>query len=340
MKIYAITIKPESAFGTPLKGDTIFGNFCWQAIYDDTLLSGGFEAWIDRYQEQPFAVFSSAWPKITTNGISSYCLPAPTAPTTNDTAKSRSEKIRHRKEDKKRRWWLVKEGQLGNLMNCTRIDDKQLFEIYKESTLPELGRELEKIDKNNRKLIIKAKQQHNSINRLTMTTGNGFDPYISDNIYFLPGLELTIFVAIDGEATDIERVKSGLARVGKTGYGRDASSGLGRFLLDETELIEWPKIKRNEACYTLAPCVPETGRYSKHYATPFTRFGRHGGELVLTKNPFKNPIVMADEGALFFPTDDQLPQIPYIGQAVTGISLIEEKTVTQGYALYLPYPRR
>ena len=57
MKLYEIIIKPESGFGTPLKGDTIFGHFCWQAVYNPDLLNGGFDKRIACYGQRPFAVF-------------------------------------------------------------------------------------------------------------------------------------------------------------------------------------------------------------------------------------------------------------------------------------------
>lgn len=54
MKLYEVIIKPESGFGTPLKGDTIFGHICWQTAYDKNLLEGGLDRWIDCYAERPF----------------------------------------------------------------------------------------------------------------------------------------------------------------------------------------------------------------------------------------------------------------------------------------------
>ena len=80
MKLYEITIQPISGFGTPLKGDTIFGHFCWQARYNPTLLAGGLQKQIDRYAERPFAVFSSAMPKIeadNTHALRRPALPMP-----------------------------------------------------------------------------------------------------------------------------------------------------------------------------------------------------------------------------------------------------------------------
>jgi len=56
VKLYEVIIKPESGFGTPLKGDTIFGHICWQTAYDKNLLEGGLDRWIDCYAERPFFV--------------------------------------------------------------------------------------------------------------------------------------------------------------------------------------------------------------------------------------------------------------------------------------------
>lgn len=69
MRFYAITITPISGFATPLKGDTLFGQFCWQiANRPDSFLHGGqkFNDVIQNYAkgEKPFAVFSSAFPKL------------------------------------------------------------------------------------------------------------------------------------------------------------------------------------------------------------------------------------------------------------------------------------
>jgi len=74
LKLYEIIIKPVASFGTPLKGDTIFGHFCWQLAYNPSLLNGGLEQWIACYGERPFAVFSSAWPKLRDNKESFYAL--------------------------------------------------------------------------------------------------------------------------------------------------------------------------------------------------------------------------------------------------------------------------
>jgi CRISPR-associated protein Csm4 len=340
MKIYAVTIKPESPFGTPLKGDTLFGQFCWQALLNNELLGNGFDHWIKCYHERPFAVFSSAWPQLMeTSGTTIYCLPRPAMPAGFSGTMSRKERAEKRKLEKNKKWLLVAETMLEDIALCEPINDKELFEKHLVTRSDDEKRLLQYLPENQQKPIITTSQAHNSINRQTMTTGKGFDPFSMDNFHYLPGLELIVFIAIDEDALDLERLCSGLTNIGCFGFGRDASTGLGRFSLGAIKEIDWPQLKDNQGCYTIAPCVPEQYRYKQQFALPFTRFGRHGDQLVLSKNPFKNPIVMADEGAIFYPDNGMAPDKPYIGTAVTGLSQVEKNTVAQGYSLYLPTSR-
>ncbi len=45
---------------------------------------------------------------------------------------------------------------------------------------------------------------------------------------------------------------------------------------------------------------------------------------------------MADEGAVFVPADRSVFDKPYIGSPVHDISKADNKTVMQGYSLYIP----
>lgn len=338
MKIYAVTIKPQSSFGTPLKGDTIFGHFCWQVVLDDSILQGGFDHRIEQYQQRPFAVFSSAWPKLRDEaGQISYCLPKPAMPADFPANLTKKERVEFRKKAKKQKWLVVDKQQLQpELANNSFISDQDLFARHLDGLDGQQKRKLQFLPKNQQRPIISATQVHNSIDRLTMTTGKGFDPFAVENFHYLPGLELVIFVGIEEDVLTVQQLGTGLTRIGQTGYGRDASTGLGRFSITKITEMNWPALLPGQGCYTLAPCVPEAEQFSSQYALPFTRFGRHGGHLVLSKKPFKNPIVMADEGAVFIPKDEFPPSVPFIGKAITGISLAEKRTVAQGYSLYLP----
>ena len=78
MKIYEITIKPSSGFGTPLKGDTIFGHFCWQIAHDETLLDRRLDDLLSDYQTSPFIIFSTAYSKFCVGTECQYALKTPT----------------------------------------------------------------------------------------------------------------------------------------------------------------------------------------------------------------------------------------------------------------------
>ena len=62
MNSFRLTLHPRSAFGTPLAGDTLFGQLCWalRHLLGNTRLN----TLLDGYTNgQPFAVISDALPK-------------------------------------------------------------------------------------------------------------------------------------------------------------------------------------------------------------------------------------------------------------------------------------
>lgn len=327
MKLYEITIQPTAGFGTPLKGDTLFGHICWQAAYDPGLLEGGLEKQISAYPGKPFAVFSSAFPKLT--DPPGYALKRPDVPLSllfSYDKEDRAEQLKKIKSMKKKEWMRI-DGELNpdfseeNFFTDRDISGKTASQITETD-----------------KFLIRFPQPHNTVNRLTQSTGPGaFAPYSQEISHYYPGTKLAIFVLIDESATDIERICTALKNVGRWGYGKDASIGMGRFALLGHKALPLPDTAGANACYTLGPCVPDKDCFSSSCFTPFVRFGKHGDRGVLSKNPFKNPVVMADEGAVFKPKQGtEIFKKPYLGQAVTGVSKSMPETVVQGYAPYLP----
>jgi CRISPR-associated protein Csm4 len=336
LKFYEITIRPLSAFGTSLKGDTLFGHFCWQAAYDPSLLEGGLEKALAQYPEKPFAVFGTACPKF--KGKSSrYVFKRPDVPLSwlfpAKNKENCEQRYKDMKENKKRKWMLLGEDLQIDLVNSHLITNEDLAGEALGLVAPETRKLME--DAGDRSLFRSFLQPHNTINRLSGTTGTGaFAPYSTVNDYYCPETELAIFVWVDETLTRIESIRKGLEAIGRFGFGRDASTGLGRFEIVDAKEFEWPRVTHANAAYTLAPCVPET--YNQAYFTPFIRYGKHGDRLATSQNPFKNPVIMADEGAVFVPVDAEFFDKPYMGRAVTGVSKAQTNAVTQGYAPYLP----
>lgn len=341
MNLYEIIIKPKSGFGTPLKGDTIFGHFCWQAAHDSTLLNGGLGKWIDAYKQKPFIVFSSAWPKFydPDTGKARHAMKRPDLPLSvlfRSPEESRCMHIKERKENKKKKWMAIGEDLSLALSDLDYFSDKDLLNMAKRVATAEIRRQMRQQEKT--EFCISFNQPHNTINRQTMTTGEGrFAPFSENTWFYYPETELAIFVLIDKSATSIERVQYAMERIGQWGYGKDASTGIGRFDLVGCDELDLPGDGSANACYTLAPVVPEKNTFFETYFTPFIRFGKHGDRLALSRNPFKNPVVMADEGAVFVPRDKALFERPYIGQGICGLSKSMPQTVAQGYSFYLPF---
>ncbi len=341
MKTYEITLKPLSGFGTPLKGDTIFGHICWQAAYDTALFECSIDQLLSDYMTNPFLVISSAFFKIGRNGTTTRVFKRPDMPLSelfDFRGKSKKELIRERKELKSKRWMKIPgEGRIESLKKIDYISDKDLLEEGILSFPEEVQRETRK--KGIKSIIAEFTQPHNTINRLTNTTGIGqFAPFASNQNVFLGQIELILYVGLRDDI-EIGQVCASLERIGETGFGKDASTGLGKFDVISTEEIDLFSYGSDSpnACYTLAPSVPEMNTFLKAYFTPFTRFGRHGDILAKSSNPFKNPVIMADEGAVFMPVDiDITMKKPYIGTAVSNISKAEPNAVTQGYSLYIP----
>lgn len=339
MRLYEVTIQPQGGMGTPLKGDTLFGHFCWQVSHDPDLVKGGLKRQLARYEEEPFVVFSSAFPKFVEGGRVFYALRRPELPLSffpGVAIKDRRKRIEAAKEIKGQRWFLQEQGRGMVDLNSSRFLSDEVLLSYAEGLIsPGTRKVMEQVE--DRRFMTAFDQPHNTINRLTQTTGTGpFAPYTQEILHYYPKTKLAVFVLLEESATDIERVCLGLKRIGQSGYGKDASIGIGRFKLGEREELRHPAGASGSACYTLAPCLPETGCYERIYFKPFVRYGKHGDRLALSRNPFKNPVIMADEAAVLLPKHGKGFDKPFVGRAVAGVSKVLPETVVQGYAPYFP----
>lgn len=340
MKLHEFTLRPLSGFSAPIKGDTLFGLFCWQVVHDPALLKGREEHWFNHYPIKPFAVFSSAFPKLA--DPIQYALKKPDMPdfmlfkSVTGSCDERQEKA---KALKQKRWWPVEVNSTTGPLKVGRcgpddlLTDQALLERAAQHAPSAIRHARQLAGERFLKTLI---QPHNTISRLTdMTGADPFAPYAHRNLFYYPETVLAVFVWFDPDAADSTLIRKGLARIGQWGYGRDASTGMGRFEVVSDAPASMPSADQADALYTLAPAAPEKDSFSQAWFTPFIRFGKHGDRLALSQNPFKTPVIMADEGAVFKPTDRSALNKGYFGRAVTGVST-HAGTLVQGYAPVLP----
>lgn len=303
MQTLTLKIRPRSAFGGRIRGDTLFGQLCWAARHR----FGGkrLESLLEGYTAgRPFAVISDAFP--------SCYLPRPALPLHHFEPVSGGDRKRIKKSE-----WLPVEAfrdPLGTwLARCRTGSDVQEGGLWAGHA-----------------------QAHNTIDRMTGTTGGvDFAPYAMPQLWNRETQCFDLYLAFDTGRIEAEEIVALCRDIGATGYGRDASIGLGKFDLEPGSGGGWPEQPDANAWLTLAPCAPQGLGFDpgRCWYRPFTRFGRHGDLAVHSGRPFKTPVLLADTAALLMPGGETGRR--FIGQGLGGggkLSRTIPETVQQGYA--------
>lgn len=295
-----ITLALRSPLGTPLAGDTLFGQVCHAAreAHGDAELT----RLLDGYGTgQPWLVVGDGFPA----GL----LPRPTVPAISTPDE--------RKAAKGKRWIPLAASTLPlRELLATAVNEQTAYGIAPSHT----------------------RAHHNTLNRLTGTTGTGeFAPYTAAQIHHATGQQIDLWCVLDETRCSADRLRELLSNIGATGFGRDASIGLGKFEVLNIDTAVSPAPILANAYWTLGPCVPQGQCFDgeRSFWRMLTRFGRHGGALALSANPFKNPVLLAAAGAVLVPQDSFTPRL-FAGRGLTGVSHAEAATVHQGYAPVLP----
>lgn len=297
MKLYRFTLTPQSAMGTPLVGDTLFGQLCWAVRnrFGEARLSELLEGYTT---QRPFMVVSDAFPE----GF----LPLPTLPSTFWETKTETD----RKSLKKAQWVNISDAEKSAVKFWQECALQANFQFKKET----------------------QDQFHNTIDRQTNTTGDGqFAPYSTELTWFGAQQKFDLYVVLNENRFSLEELQKVLEDVGNVGFGRDASIGLGKFRCENPQTVNVAQPNAN--CYlTLANCAPQgLGLNKEHcYYQITTRFGRHGDIQALSSNPFKKPIILAKPAAIFTPEKYE-PRL-FLGNGLGNVSYTQLEAVHQGYA--------
>ena len=305
--LHRATLALHTPLGTPLAGDTLFGQLCW------ALREAAGEAELSRRlhgytQGAPWLVASDGFPV-------GY-LPKPTLPQTFEPPRDADE----RKAAKKLRWIPAKLiGESLSVLLAGAVGDGAAY-----AKAPRAG-----------------VQAHNTLNRLTGTTGTGeFAPYTQPQTFHERGQRIDVYLVLDEERVSADEAGQLLNAIGATGFGRDASIGLGKFTVLAVEPAAFAAPPVANAYWTLAPCAPQGQGFAgeRSHWRVLTRFGRHGNAHALAGNPFKTPVLMAATGAVLTPDGAFVPRL-FVGRGLGGdgsLSKAEPATVHQGYAPVVP----
>lgn len=311
MKTYRLTLTAATAFGTPLLGETLFGSLCW-AVFRlfgterlKALLAGYCEG-------RPFAVLSDAFP-------AGY-VPLPALPSSFWTSGVGD----NRKYLKKKAWLAVE--------NLTRTPDTWQVEALTEAELATVVLK-DGTGDSSKALKVSSVTVHNTINRSTLTTGEGmFAPYQQTQTRFHPSVKLQVYAVVDETRFSADELHKAMSFIGLSGFGRDASAGLGKFeVLGAPQALPPQPASHSRLTLASVSLAGMSGVVAeKTFYRIKTHFGRHGAELALSGAPFKKPVVLAQRGAVV--TFENPTEASFIGQGITGISTVNPEAVHQGYS--------
>ncbi len=264
-----LILKPKSSFSNPIQSDTLFGMLCWVLRYDkgeQTLIE-----FLQECQKGRAMVFSNAFPK--------DCLPFPLLPIRQF---SPSKDIDIKSIKKKN---FIKKDLLQNKINnvISQKTIKLLFEVSR--SIPQEANE---------------PTPHNTIDRLTSSTLRRGGLFFSDERFFAENHLLDLYFQ-NNSILDDNTVIDYVEAIGKAGYGKDASTGKGQFIVTEKNDIEFSYSDCNAfmslSLGILSETDPRNGYYKLHTKYPKTGISN---DKAVNEIPFKKPIAMIKEGSIFY----------------------------------------
>ncbi|MCK5826061.1 MAG: hypothetical protein KAG93_03440 [Desulfuromusa sp.] len=278
MDVYRYKIKPLSAFATPMRSDTLYGQLlCAAAEFDgEDGVTGLIQQFTDK---QPPFVVSSAFP--------AGKLPMPVLP---GIKRSQFEslagddmfrKLSQQKEYRKKTFiavtdWRDVAGQMSSL---------KLFQHYLNN----------KADSNIEPGYRSARTMHNSIDRNSNRVISEGGLYSDEANYFDADYTYDLYVKTADRA-NFERLFNHVATVG---FGADASTGKGQFSFEIDESFDAALFNhQGNAEMNLSVCMAtETDQFIGTWNL-FTKLGKVWNGFGET-NPFKKPFIAFTEGSVF-----------------------------------------
>ncbi|MDR1636743.1 MAG: CRISPR-associated protein Csm4 [Treponema sp.] len=297
MIFYRVTIELCSPLVTPLKGDTIWGHIVWGIANHEG--DGAVAEFLEQEKNLPVLVVSSAFP------AGMLCRPLPEPEEREE--KLSSERYSQIKKDKKKIYVPASEYFAG-------IDPAEAAggTAFKTETVRVTRN---KIDRETNTVFEGG--LYTSGERWAGTVdGNGASDW---DLYILSSLEKARISRLVGWAFE-------------NGYGADSSTGKGKIVVKGEPCPVSPK-KGGTGYMALGPFVlPDESGVSNLRADIFVRSGKIGGSFASVLSPYKKPVVLFDEGAVF----SAAQPLEYAGMLLTDMHGEDKRICQSGFAPVIP----
>lgn len=287
MRYFRIEIELVSPILTAIHSGTLFGQVCWawRALYGESKL----EEWLGNWEAAPL-LLSSAMP-------AGY-LPRPVLrPMRRDsTSKPSLGEIQGAKALRKTAWipkpdflqirnGLTESGIMFSLQTRSSAD---AWRVHGPNRLTEI------------------RTAHNTIDRLRGTTPDEGGLYFVDEYWPEVAENRRCFEVYAGSSMDQQQLERLFAHIGEWGFGRDASTGRGRWRArvqpEDKGLFDGTGDRRMSLSHGSLTNNMKDPRYKLH-----VHYGKVGGGYGTTSNPFKYPLTLLRPGATFRPDSDGGP---------------------------------
>ncbi len=280
MKVYKLTLRPQTAFRTPVHADTLWGHLMWALKYtedEDALL-----AFLRRYRE-------GAPPLLISDGFPAGMLPAPVmepAPPQGQPGGVADQAVRKllHSGDKERRFLPVEQwATLVQALSPTTLRD----------ALDHSRRESDEEKRPKTKVITRT-----SVDRVTGSAREG-RLFTAEETFYARGYAFEVWLKLADEPALEARVNRWWRWVEANGFGRRKSAGQGRFTIAAPGLVEssLPHAAQPNAFMTLSAWVPRADDPTDAAYKTRVKRGKLAESLALP-SPWKKPLLMLAPGSL------------------------------------------
>jgi len=340
MTLYRIRFKILSAVVTPLKGDTIWGHIVWGIANHE-----GDEA-VAKFLEQeksctPELVVSSAFPA----GMICRALRPPEERKESFGTEEYSE-IKEKKKikyesasdyfhDTEAPVNAVTENPFKSITVMHNTIDRSTNTAIKEKKnikyesasdyFLDTQAPVNAVTENPFKSIT---VMHNTIDRSTNTVMEG-GLYSSEEKWIGKDTEWDLYIL---SSYSPERVKELVGWAFENGYGADASTGKGRIDEIKSGPIQVKPKNSGKHYMALGPFTDPKNELKDIRADIFVRSGKVGGAFAASLSPYKKPVVLYDEGAVF----DCDNEIEYAGVLLDKMHGKDGRICQSGFAPVIP----
>ncbi|RZD17169.1 MAG: hypothetical protein EVJ46_02770 [Candidatus Acididesulfobacter guangdongensis] len=314
MNCLKIEIKPTSSFVTKIESDTLFGVFCWNLLYkygENRLVD-----LLKNFDKEPFVVFSNAFfaDKLPKPYLKPVMLNDKNVKDIKKTALLDKTDFINLLKDNENKKTALTLTQINDLIR-RRIDEKQT------SKGDNIRGGFEENVEQTTNIII----QKNYIDRLGDYSNNKL--FTVEETFYSKDTELNIFVKYSTSLITKDEIEEVFNLIGKNGFGKDKSTGKGKFNFSIEEEFEEKEllIPPPDDDFVLYWIMSLSNGYVENidknelleykFIQSHAKFPKMGGTAASSDTPFKNPVVLLTPGSTFKP----LIKKEYYGNAIKNV---------------------